>query len=102
MSTNTEIANVILQQLGGGGRIKAMTGAKMFVAVEKGLRFQFPNKDRKRPNSVTIVLNGNDEYDVEFHRVGGTSFKLVEEVTGLQAEDLKSVFEKETGLRLSL
>lgn len=98
-NTNVEIANTILKQLG-GGRVRAMTGAKTFVAIEKGLSFRFPNK--RGPNNVRIVLTPADEYVVEFHRVAGSKITSTAKIEGAHAEDLAGLFEKHTGLRLSL
>ena len=96
---NTKIAEIILKQLG-GNRVRAMTGAKTFVAIERGLSFSFPNKIG--PNVVRITLNGRDEYEMEFWKKWGAKLSLVEEVTGVYAEDLVDFFEKHTGLYLSL
>lgn len=96
---HVEVAQTILQQLG-GRRVKAMTGAKNFVALKDkmgGLQFQFPNP-HGGPNSVRIILNGMDEYEVEFFR--GT--KSVKSVDRVYAEDLIDLFEKTTGLYLRL
>ena len=99
--TNMEVANTIAQQLGNGyNRIRAMTGAKQFVALDQGLMFRFPNG--KGPNSVTIRLTPSDEYTMVFHRIVGTKVKVVEEFSGIHAPDLKTTFEKTTGLYLSL
>lgn len=99
--TDLTVANTILKQMGGAGRIKAMIGVKGFVGLENGVTFSFPNPNPGKPNNVQIDLNGMDEYEVTFRRIRGKKVHLVEEVTGLQAEDLKRVFEAQTGLYLS-
>lgn len=101
--SNTEIANNIIDQLGGAGRLCAMLNVKAFLAVESGLSFQFQNRAGK-PNSVTIKLNPRDEYDVKFHRIarGGMSIKPMGDVEGVYAGELKRIIEEKTGLYLSL
>ena len=101
MSNNT-IAKTILQQMGGTGRICAMTGAKRFVDHGDGVSFRFPNKAAGRPNHVKITLNGSDLYDVRFIRIRGTNFKTTQELSGVYCDMLKELFETQTGLYLSL
>jgi hypothetical protein len=43
-----------------------------------------------------------DLYDVEFINIRGTNIKTVSTHNGIYADMLKSTFEDETGLRLSL
>lgn len=65
---NMEIAQTILQQLG-GGRFKVMTGAKDFCAIDNGLRFRL-GKNGSRANLVKIILDGDDTYRMQFWRIG--------------------------------
>ncbi len=108
---NDQVGRIILKQLGGAGKVGAMIGAKQFMTFGSkaeskhgrgmgGLTFRFPN--RKGPNMVRIVLNGRDLYDVEFMRVRGMNAKTTKKVTDVYATHLRKVFEKETGLYLSL
>lgn len=99
--SNHAVANIILSQLGGQGRIRAMTGAKAFVAAEDSVSFQFVNRS-PHPNGIVISLKGDDTYDVTFTRCARYDFKVVERLEGLHAEDLKPAFERCTGLYLSL
>jgi hypothetical protein len=106
MNNNMEVANTILQQLGGAGRIKAMTGAKMFVGLHSsmtglidGVAFRFPNK--AGANHVTIKLTAQDDYTVTFSRISGGKITEVETAEMVYAEDLKQLFERVTGLYLS-
>ena len=107
-------ADIILQQLGGSGRLKAMIGAKDFMSDNGGktLRFKFPNRSKSKPNMIKITLTSMDLYDVEFGRVGQKKDKLsgykeltydkLKIVKGVYSDQLKGLVEKETGLRLSL
>lgn len=98
-----EIANIILQQLGGPARLKMMCGAKDFIAVENGVQFRI-GRNAKNVNKVRIVLNGSDLYDVEFGnlRVGkNVVYKIIDSSNDVYAEDLVRVFEAASGLYLS-
>ena len=68
MTRNQEIANTILQQLG-GNMFLMMTGAKQLVAIDNGLRFRI-GRNGSKANMVKIVLNGNDTYDMQFVKIG--------------------------------
>jgi len=102
MSTNINIANVILDQMGGAGRIRCMTGAKQFIAIEKGLQFKFPNRQRSRGNFISVVLDADDTYTVTFRNHTAKASKIVREESGIYWDQLKELFENQTGLRLSL
>lgn len=93
------VANTILQQLGGAGRLRMMTGAYNFLDLKNGVSFRLKNQ---RANYVKIMLNGKDLYDVEVGRVRGDSYKVVAEEKDLYNDQLKRFIEKSTGMYLSL
>ena len=111
-----EIANTIIRQMGGSGRLGAMIGAKHFVALNSGVRFDF--KMNTKMNRCQIELNSMDTYDVKFYKnckITGRektveamdkkitkSQKVVEAIEGIYNDMLKSIFESTTGLYLSL
>jgi hypothetical protein len=107
-------ADTTLKQLGGAGRLKAMIGAKDFMSDNGGrtLMFKFPNKGASKPNYVEITLTGGDDYDIQFGRITSKKDKVygvrtpvlkkLKKYTGIYADQLKKIFEKETGLYLSL
>lgn len=64
MTRNQEIANTILSQFG-GHKFTVMTGAKNFVAIENGIRFNI-GKNGSRANMVKVILNGDDTYTMSF------------------------------------
>jgi hypothetical protein len=98
--TNVEIANTILKQLGGTGRLNAMTGAKNFVAIENGVQFKI-GRNSKSINTVIIRLNGRDLYDVEFGRTRKYEFKVVNRIEDAYNDMLKDLFESNTGMYLT-
>lgn len=97
-----QVAQTILKQMGGVGKLQAMIGAKQFVSLNEPPGVQFGFSNRKGPNKVVIKLNGKDLYDVEFWKIKKFDFNKVDEANDVYAEHLKSVFEEATGLYLSL
>lgn len=100
-----EVANEILRQIGGAGRLKAMIGAKNFTGDSQkdnylGFHFQAPAKNGS--NYIKITLNDMDLYDVEFGKIKKFTYEVVSTTEGAYNEDLKRVIELETGLYLSL
>jgi antirestriction protein len=94
-----EIAKTILQQLGGAGRLQLMTGANTFVALKYGVTFKIKNR---KVNFVKITLNGKDLYDVYFYKLTSANLKLISEHNDIYFDELIPLFEKETGMYLTL
>ena len=103
-STPYIIVNQLTLSSNGMGRLKAMVGAKNFVVHDNysGISFKFANKGAGRPNYIKITLNAADTYNVEFGRVWGMDYKVIEKLEGVYNDQLKELFEKATGLYLSL
>ena len=111
-----QIANTIINQMGGSGKLKAMVGAKDFLALDSGVQFKF--KLNPKMNKVVIKYNDLDLYDVEFFKQANITGNektieaidkkvangriVVESFEGIYYDMLKPVFEETTGLRLSL
>lgn len=93
---NLEIAKTIRQQLG-GHRLSVMTGAKSFVAIERGLQFRI-GRNAKRVNVVRIVLDPSDTYTVSFLWVTRNGAQTRYEAKDIYAEQLRELFERETGM----
>lgn len=100
MAKRKEIAATILRQMGGTGRLVAMTGAKDFCAHESGVSFNF--KGSKVANYIKVILNSMDTYDVEFGKIRGYTYRVAKEMSGLHFDQLKEQFEEVTGLHLTL
>lgn len=98
---DTQIAQTIIQQLGGVGRLSAMTSAKHFVALPDGVAFRI-GRNSKKVNLVKIRLNGRDLYDLEFSYATVRSYKAKGSATDVFCENLVDVFEEHTGLYLTL
>lgn len=94
-----EVANTILLQMGGAGRIHAMTGATI-ILHDDGVAFKL--KRGAKVNYVFVRYNiGEDSYTMQFGNIRGASVKWKLDV-GVYADGLKRTFEEETGLYLSL
>ena len=100
MKTNKEIANTILEQLG-GNRFIAMTGSRVNGFSKESLNFKLI-RNKSKANFLNIKLNSLDLYDVKFNKFFKHDLKLVKEFNNVYAEDLKELFTKETGLNVSL
>lgn len=101
---NKYVAQTIVSQLGGSGRLKVMIGAKNFTCyqTEEGnpyLSFRFGAC--RKWNTVRIELTPSDLYRVTFYRIG-KAVKESDPIDNIYAEQLKDVIENETGLYLSL
>lgn len=98
-----EVANTILQQLG-GRKFITMTGAKNFIGSDNSLIFALPNKMAKGGiNKVRITLNTSDYYDIEWLKIRGTTVTVVAPPsTMVDAESLQAVFTSVTGLHTRL
>lgn len=100
--SSSQIGHTILQQMGGGGKIAAMLGVKKFILLPNGVKFQWPNKQRTRGNLVEILLDPDDTYTMNFYNASGSGAKLVKEYKMVYADQLKKIFETQTGWFLSL
>lgn len=98
-------AHVLLGQLGGIGRLAAMTGAKNFIHddANKRLAFRLPSGFAKGGiNTVRITLANNDTYTMEFLSIRGARVVPKETRELVHADQLRGVFTNVTGLDLHL
>ena len=100
LQTNDQVAKSILAQLGGTGRLIAMTGAKHILWDVDSVCFKF--KGSRKANYCKITLDASDTYTVEFGRVKKFDYAVKASFSGIYADSLVSVFESTTDLRLSL
>jgi hypothetical protein len=102
-NANNEIATTIANQLAHGtGRLSIMIGAHSFSTSGRDLTFKFKSPAKNGANCCRITLRGDDTYRVEFIRLRGVNFWAKGDFTDQYAEDLQPLFERETGLYLSL
>lgn len=92
------VASIILEQLGGGQFI-AMTGAKDLVDGGDYLGFKLPSHfARNGINYVRITLTPDDLYNIEFGKIRGFDYIVVEEYNGVYFDQLQEIFTQITGL----
>ena len=104
-SEDLTVANTILAQLGGGGRLTAMIGAKDFLGDANSLKFRFAAPAKNGANLVRVQLDASDTYTVEFYKIGrAPAFECskINSISFVYDDQLVPVIESETGLRLSL
>lgn len=99
----TEIAQTILQQLG-GKMFMVMTGAKVFGVDGDDSRVNLKLKiGRGARNGISVVVitynRGADDYSMSFQTRAG---RVVKEYDGIYGDNLASLFKEETGFDTSL
>jgi hypothetical protein len=99
---NMQIANTILQQLG-GGRFITMTGARDILAIDAGLQFKMPARFAKDGiNFVKIELADSDTYTMTFGKVftskGMPEYEEICVEPLVYADALQATFTSCTGL----
>lgn len=96
------VAETILSQLGGSGRIRAMVGAHTLVNEGDALSFQIKARAQNGIKKIKIRLAPSDTYVVSFMTVRKGDVKVVSEVEDVYVDSLKRVLETTTGLYFSL
>jgi len=98
-----QIAETIVKQMGGFGRLGAMVNGRDFVTLENG-GVQFTFSGKRGMNKCVIKLDADDTYTMEFWYYNKRTYdiKKVWEMSGMYWDMLIPVFEQETGLYLSL
>lgn len=97
--TDTRVAEIILSQIGGMGRVKMMTGGYNFVALKNGVSFRIKNRGA---NFIKITLNSRDLYDVEIGRIFNYKYKIVKTFDDVYFDQLYEVLYEGTGMYFKL
>jgi hypothetical protein len=96
-----QIAETIIEQL--GGHLTAMIGANhMYHHAEGALSFKFKARASNGANHCKVTLDPSDTYTVVFTSVRGTKVTVKGEFEGIYNDQLKALFERETGLYLTM
>lgn len=99
---------IIINQLGGIGKLTAMVNARSFAYNEKTNSLTFKFSGFRKANICRITLEPTDTYKVELIKIGKLSLtKPVTQTTAYEAgtiyaDALKKTFEEATGLYLSI
>ena len=102
MATMTQIESTVFAQIG-GVRAMVMIGGTVQIGHGKPeLQVKFKARATGGINYLKIALQGDDTYTVTLSRVTikGESVKL--NLTGVYADQLVEIFERHTGLYLSV
>jgi hypothetical protein len=101
--SNLEVAETIIQQLGHSTRrLGVMIGAHTFVASDVGVSFKFKARAKNGANYCRVTLKPSDTYKVEFVSLRGVKVNIKGEFSDIYNDQLTRLFERETGLYLSL
>jgi hypothetical protein len=95
-----QIAQTIIEQMGGVRKLKAMLGVPMFITIPHGVKFKFFGSNKA--NIVEITLNRLDYYDMKFGLFRNNAIRLAHVFEDISADQLKDTFEDATGLRVTL
>lgn len=110
MSNAVIIAHTIMEQMGRGrvNALNVMTGASKFMVInpsegnQGGVSFKLPNNAKDGINHVAVTLMNSDTYTVSFGRVWGTTYTIKSVHTDIYCDEIANLFERETGLFVSL
>ena len=94
------IAQTIVEQLGGIGKLRAMVSAHTLIDHGDALSFKF--KGSSAANYCKITLDPSDTYTVEFGRIRGLDYYPDAPIPGVYADQLVRLFTATTGLDLTL
>lgn len=102
--TGKQIAEKTLEYLGGQEKIAAMVDGNYFSYNGKDGTLYFRFKGNRKMNAVEFALTPKDLYKVTFYKYNPKTYehKTVEEYDDIYADQLKDLFERITGLYLSL
>ena len=97
-----QVAQTILNQLGGYSRLNAMVGLKNVIARDNGLSFKIKVRGTKA-NYVKITLNSLDLYDLEIGKViGAKKYTVKYTSSNIYFDMLKPIIEEHIGCYLSI
>ena len=97
----SDVANTIYRQLG-GNRFRVMTGAKMMVSTENGIRMRI-GRNKTNANFMEVSLNSLDLYDVTFAKLTKMGeMKSDKTYDNVYNDMLVSIFESHTGMYTTL
>jgi hypothetical protein len=94
----SQIANTIRDQI--GAKALYMLGAKN--PATNGNDFCFRIRGSRKVNYIKITLTPADLYTMEFGKIHGHNYKVVETCEGVYADMMHGLIETNTGLYTSL
>ncbi len=94
------VANEILRQLGGRGRVGALLGVTQFAGDETSLRVKFKAQGMDGINCFKVTLDPSDTYTVEFFKTGRLDYTEKGKIEDVYCDNLVETIETRTGLYL--
>lgn len=98
----SKVAQKILDDMGGAQRLVSLLGARKLEASERGLSFEWPNRQQAKGNKVAIALGPKGTYDVVFFNKSASDEEKVQEFHQIYPDKLATTFEKHTGWFLTV
>ena len=86
--------------MGGARRLKVMVGLQQYGWLPKGVYIKWAAGKRSKGNYLEVTLRSDDTYDMTFYNVTIKAKKPVKSYSGVYADQLVALFEKQTGLYL--
>ena len=96
---DTQIARIIMEQLGGHSKVCMMLGATTHLAPY-GVALHIKAKATNGADLIRITLTPRDDYKVTFLKF--STGETISEFDGIYCDGLPETIEEETGLRLTL
>ena len=100
MINANETLNQLTNSNNGANRLISMIGAKNLAKDDNSVMFKFMRGASNKANYCKITLNSMDLYDVEFGKIHGVKYKIINCLDGLYGDMLFDMFQNETGLAL--
>lgn len=99
--TKMEIAQTIVDQMGGMKAFRVMLGAKPVAITDDdgqhGMKFKWPSRHPSKGNTMVVTLDeGADTYVVKFYNVNRAGAKLIVTMDDVYCDDLIRIFEEQT------
>jgi len=101
--SNQQVAQIILDQLGGRQFLLLVGGKNLVSLTDGGLAFQFGTGSKNKANRVRVEYDyGSDTYNVEFGKIRKMEWNTVSRHEGIYADMLQDLFTSETGFYTTL
>jgi len=96
------VTKTIYEQFGGFRAMSMIGGSVVYDNEKSSITVVFKAKAFNKANKVTIQLQADDTYTVQFWNIRGIKAVMISELEMVYANQLQDVFEEATRLRLSL
>ena len=99
MRNKMQVAETILEQLGGARRLGIMVNARDFVAITRGLQFKFSGS--RKANTARVELTPRDTYTLTLYKVTNKGLDIKDVASEeMYFDQMVDYIESVTGLAL--